>query len=255
MTWGDRSGIEMAEPSIPRRGTGTRVLAGALAALASLAWLASGGADAGTLAGPLLVVGIAGRHNLLTLLGWIAGGAGIVGVLLWGIATFASLSVAPELMLAAGIAIGGGLGGVVRLLSVEEEPQDTAETVTFERSAGGSDDSGPEPRPADLFEGSPDPIVYYDDSGDGPVVRAVNPAFEDAFGVASGAVEDAALGDALMLAEGVDDLVAAAAAGTAFSATLACETAAGEQRCVVRLASVSDEAGTRGYVLYTPLEN
>ncbi|MEF8855705.1 MAG: PAS domain-containing protein, partial [Haloarculaceae archaeon] len=137
-------------------------------------------------------------------------------------------------------------------LGDEETPEHPDETVTFNR--GKSSDSGgtPAPRPADLFEASPDPILYFDDSGEGPVVRAANPAFEGVFGLTSTAVEDAALGDALMVTGRNNAIVRAASTGADFQATVPCETAEGEVPCAIRLATVTDEVGVRGYVIYTP---
>lgn len=208
-----------------------------------------------TLAASLLVVGLSGRHNLLDLSGWIAGGAILGGVLLYGVGALLAPSIAIELLVGAGVAVGGGLGGVTRLLGVGEGTTTTAEADTF---TAGSDEateaSTPEPRPADLFEASPEPILYYDDAGDGPVVRAVNPAFETAFGVSAAAVEDAALGDALMTTADTEAIVAAASAGDAYAGTVTCETATAARAFAIRLASVSDEAGSRGYVLYTAVD-
>lgn len=212
------------------------------------------GQGSAAVAGPVLLVGLAGGHNLSSLLGWIGGGAVAVGALLWGVGTLFSVPFPPELLAGFGIAIGGGLGGVIRLLAVGEQEPETDETVTFERGGAGDADSTPEPRPADLFEESPDPILYFDDSGDGPVVRAVNPAFESVFGVTVEAVEGAALADASMAADRVDDLVAAASAGEAFGETVTCETAAEDGRFRLTVAARTDDAGTRGYVCYTPIE-
>jgi PAS domain-containing protein len=211
-----------------------------------------GGKGSAAAAGPVLLVGLTGGHDLSRLLGWIGGGAVVVGALLWAVGTVFRGPFAPELLLGFGIAIGGGLGGVIRLLAVGEQEPETDETVTFERSGAGDADSTPEPRPADLFEESPDPILYFDDSGEGPVVRAVNPAFESVFGVTVTAVEGAALADASMATERVDDLVAAASAGEAFGETVACETATDDGRFRLTVAARTDDAGTRGYVCYTP---
>ncbi len=246
MQWGDR----FRDRSRVIGGTPRLVLAGALA----LAGVAAGGVDGSAAATPLLFLGLTGRDTVYGLVGWIAGGAGILGVLLWGLGEVLSLAVAPDLLLGSGIAIGGGLGGVIRLLALGSDPQDTAETVTFEREADDAEPT-PEPRPADLFEASQDPILYFDEGGDGPVVRAVNPAFEGSFGVTAAAVEDAPLGDACMVSSGVETLVAAASEGRDYRETVACETSGGDEEYRLSTATVSDEAGTRGYLLYTPLED
>ena len=244
MQWGDRSQHAQGQ-SRPRL---------VLGALAVLATVMVGATDLpGAVAAPVLFVGLAGNRDTYALVGWIAGGAAVLGAIFWGIGTVASLAVSPELLLAAGIAVGGGLGGVVRLLSGEDAPENPDETVTFTRGAASETRSTPDPRPADLFEESPDPILYFDDSGEGPVVRAVNPAFESVFGVTSAAVEEAALGDAHMVSDRGDAIVRAAGTGAEFRATLDCETADGEVPCSVRLATVRDDVGVRGYVIYTPV--
>lgn len=245
MQWGDRVRDQSRRRVTVRLGVG---LAGLVLAVAVA------GSESTAAAAPVLVVGLAGRHNLYSLLGWIGGGAGVVGVAFWGLGKVVSLPLPPELLLGFGLAVGGGLGGVIRLLAVGEQRAETDETVTFERGGAEGGESSSEPRPADLFEESPDPILYFDDSGDGPVVRAVNPAFEETFGVTVTAVADAALADASMATDRVDDLVAAAAAGEPFRATVPCETADGSRPFRITTATRSDEAGTRGYLLYTPVE-
>ena len=244
MQWGDRSQHAVGE-SWPR------LLLGGLAVLATVAVAATGPAAA--LAAPVLLVGLAGNRDTYALVGWIVGGAAVLGGVFWVLGTVTAIAVSPELLLAAGIAVGGGLGGVVRLLGGEDTPEDPDETVTFTRSAASESGSTPDPRPADLFEESPDPILYFDDSGEGPVVRAVNPAFESVFGVTSAAVEEAALADAHMLTDRGEAIVRAAGTGADFRATLDCETAEGEVPCSVRLATVRDDVGVRGYVIYTPV--
>lgn len=190
------------------------------------------------------------QREFFRLLGWILVSAVVGGTIGWGV----SQSLAPAattLALVFGAAAGGGFGAVVRLfVFVEDEPH-SPESVTLD--AGTSTDH-PDPEPLDLFEGSPDPICYFDDVGEGPVVRAVNPAFEETFGVGAETVENAALGDALMLADRTEDVVAAAAAGDAFDAVLACETGERTLSYRVRTVAAADAVGTRGYVLYTPVE-
>jgi PAS domain-containing protein len=230
------------------RRTPASLVAGALLAVSVVA----GSPDtASVAAGPLLVVGVVGRGDLGRLVVWIAGGAVLGGLLLWGLGEVGPLDVAPDLLAGSGIAVGGGLGGVLRLLAVGDRSPDGAETVTFDRS-GEEDGAAPEPRPADLFEASPDPIVFFDDSGDGPVVRAVNPAYESVFGVRTAAVDDAALADALKVTDDADAIVAAARDGDGYRDWLECETVDGRAEFAIRLATVSDDRGTRGYVLYTP---
>jgi hypothetical protein len=207
--------------------------------------LVPGGMAVG-LAVSLLLAGLtsAREFELLPLVLWLAGGAVVGGLVGWGAATV--FSPANTLIgFGFGFAIGGGLGAVSRLISDEAEPE-PPESVTVSME-GQQDDPGPQP--VDLFEAHPDPLLYYVDGGEGPVVRAANRAFAEAFGVSAGVVEGAALADALMVDGRASDVVDAAAEGGGFDEVLAGEEG-GEFR--VRVAAVSDEAGARGYVLYSP---
>ena len=182
---------------------------------------------------------------------WILGAAVVGGALGYGIATVAAPA-ATTIALGFGIAVGGGLGAVVRLLAVGDTEPAGTDTVTV--SSGSGDTGRPDPQPVDLFDENPDPILYVDDSGDGPVVRAANAAFEETFGVGSEAVGNAALADAVMLTDRTDDIVAAAREATSFDAVVDCETPTGERPFRVRTAAVARGSATRGYVLYTPVE-
>jgi len=106
----------------------------------------------------------------------------------------------------------------------------------------------PGPRPADLFEASPDPLLYYDTAGGAPVVRAGNPAFEATFGVADDTLDGTALPAALGAADG-DDITSAATAGKELDAVRRCETADSAHDLRIRVVPVGD--GTRGYVMCT----
>ncbi len=227
---------------------------GALAAIAVVVVAAGGAANGATVAGlGLLLAGPASRDDVLGHVGWIGMGAAVLGAVGWVTGTVVEGFLTPILAAGMGIAVGGGLGAVVRLLAVGEPEPSTPETVTVDRTDTG-EASRPEPRPADLFEQAPDPILYYGDAGEGPVVRAVNPAFESAFGVSAAAVTDAALGDALMVAERADDLDEAARNGGEFDAVVDCETPDGTRPMRVRVAADAGGEATDGYVLYTPTE-
>jgi len=184
------------------------------------------------------------EFELAPLVVWLAGGAVVGGLLGWG----AGIVFAPAnaiIGFGLGFAIGGGLGAVSRLLT-DEADAEPPESVTVSMEGEQAD---PGPQPVDLFEAHPDPLLYYVDEGDGPVVRAANPAFAEAFGVSAGVVEDAGLADALMVESRTGDVADAAAEGEGFDGVLAGE-AGGEFR--VRVAAVSDDAGARGYVVYSP---
>lgn len=232
-----------------RSALGWHTLAGTVVGLVEIAGLV--GAESGlAVAAPILAVGADDGLGLRTQLLWIFGAGALGGVLGYAIATLAAPT-ATTLALGFGIAVGGGLGAVVRLLAVgDTEPQEPDDVTVSSRR---TEPSTPDPQPVDLFEENPDPVLYFDDSGDGPVVRAANRAFEETFGVDSEAVENAALADALMVTERADDVVTAAADAATFEAVIDCETATDEQSFRVRTIAVARGNGTRGYVLYTPL--
>ena len=210
------------------------------------------GADTGlVLAAPILLVGPDDGFGLRNQLLWILASALVGGGLGYGIATLAAPA-ATTIALGFGIAVGGGLGAVVRLFVVEDADAVEPDEVTV--SSSSAEPSVPDPQPVDLFDEHPDPVLYFDDSGGGPVVRAANRAFEDTFGVGSEAVENAALADALMATERTEDIVAAAGDAESVDAVVDCETAGDERPFRVRTVAVARGNGTRGYVLYTPLD-
>lgn len=176
---------------------------------------------------------------------WLAAGCGVLGVVGWVVVTFFFPSIPAAAGLGAGIAVGGGLGAVMRLLVFGEE-ESQAETVTVDMD----EQRAPGPKPADLFEASPDPLLYYDASGEVPVVRAGNPAFEATFDVGDDALGGASLPEVLMTADS-DDIVRAAAAGEALDAVRRCETGNGERDLRIRTVPAGDSA--YGYVIHTEL--
>ena len=211
----------------------------------------SGSGTAVALGAPILVAATDDGLGLRSQLLWIFGSALIGGGVGYGIATLVAPT-ATTIALGFGIAVGGGLGAVVRLFAVEQtEPQELDEVTV---SSSGGETSTPDPQPVDLFDENPDPVLYFDDSGDGPVVRAANRAFEDTFGVGSEAVENAALADALMVTDRTEGVVTAASDAGSFDAVIDCETAGDERPFRVRTVAVARGTGTRGYVLYTPAD-
>lgn len=223
-----------------------RLVGAAVAAIAVFLLSPDGGT---ALAVPLLLALPVGG-GLLAVGLWIVAGAVAFGALGWGVVAVLAPAFPPVLGFGIGAALGGGFGAVVRLL-VLEDPTDTTETVSLDT---GSDDTVPPPEPADLFETHPDPLVYYDATGDGPIARTANSAFADTFGVPATAIESAALADALMFHE-TDAVVAAAADGDAYDDVHTCDIDGSEVRFRVRVAATTDQSGTRGYVLYTPVEH
>ncbi|WP_436933919.1 PAS domain-containing protein [Halovenus marina] len=189
----------------------------------------------------VFLVPVADR-DLVDIILWIAGGCLGVGVLGWVATAVLVSGLDPMVGFGTGFAVGGGLGAMVRLVVLSEE-SDRSETVTVEMDEA-DDSAGPEP--VDLFEASPDPMLYYDDS-DGPTVRAVNPAFEAAFGISTASLADEALKHALMTSEGVS-AAEAASRGDRFDGRLSCETTEGVEQFRVRVIPV---APARGYVVFT----
>lgn len=237
----------MTDPGIARQGPVATV-----AGLVALAVALTVDSGSGVVAAAVLVAGPGDDgYGLVNQVLWILGAAAIGGGVGWGVAEL----FAPEattIAVGSGIAVCGGLGATVRLLAFGEEQ--TAEPEEVAVGSETDDESVPGPQPVDLFDENPDPVVYFDDSGDGPVVRAVNDAFEDAFGVSAEAVENAGLGDALMVTDRVDDVVAATSEADPFDAVLTCETADETIPFRVRTTAITTGPSTRGYILYTPVE-
>lgn len=224
---------------------------GRAVAVAGLCWVVLTADPApATLAASGILTGDSGLRGdgALSVVGWLAAGALAGGAVGWAVATVVAPGIA-GLGLGLGLAVGGGFGAVLKLVVLDRTEPEPPESVTV---TGGAET--PSPQPADLFEDHPDPVLYYDDAGDGPVVRAANGAFEETFGVTASAVEGSALADATMVVARTGDVVDAAAAGDGFEARLDCETATGVDPFRVRVVAVGDDAGTRGYVLYSPVE-
>lgn len=184
----------MNEPSRPR----LRHLA--LTAVALLA--AAVGATGPAAATVVLVGGVGARsRGMAGLVGWIGGGALLGGAIGYAADALVTLPLATAGAIGLGIALGGGLGGISHLLSTEDPATADDEQVTVDMAS----QSTPEPRPADLFDEHPDPLLYVADAGGGPVVRAANDAYERAFDLPAATIEDAPLGDVLVVEDGPGD--------------------------------------------------
>jgi hypothetical protein len=190
--------------------------------------------------------GTGGRHRLGSLaavIGWIGAGAVVLATVALVVQSVFSLGFSEQLTVGLGLALGGGLGGVSYLL-VTDSPGETAdETMTVSADA----DQSAEPQPVDLFDGHPDPVLYFVDEGHGPVVRAANESFGTTFDVPSDRLDGTALSEALLVA-GIDE-VAAETVSTGDLDVVALSTAHDEPR-QYRLRT----AGTpsTGYLLLTP---
>jgi len=236
------------EPS----GTGVRALSLPVAAIVVAIAMGWGGADPSLAGATLLFVGGERYRSLGGLVGSIATGALVVGAVAWLVATqTTAVPVEPTLLTGLGLAVGGGLGSVVWLVGLGEEADESTETVTVDMESDES--TGPDPEPVDLFEASPDPICFYAEGADGPVVRAVNPAFQRIFGVSSAALDGEPLAEGSLVVDRGDDLVDAARAGRTFDEVLPCETADGERPMRIRIAATG-RGRTDGYVLYAPVD-
>lgn len=230
-------------------------VAGLVGAAASVLFVAETGDQAAVAATLLFLGDVRQRSGLTALVGWLVGGS-LLGAAIGYVATvmIAGVPLAAEGGVGLGIALGGGLGVVSNLMAADARDSsggtETAESVTVDME---SDDS-PSPRPADLFDGHPDPILYVADQGHGPVVLAANDAFTETFDVPGDAMSGTPLDEALMVADdaadsaAITDIVDGIAADERTGTTVACQTPGGERRFRLRTAG----RGTDGYVIYTP---
>jgi len=191
--------------------------------------------------------GTGGRHRLGSLaavIGWIGAGAVVLATVALVVQSVFSLGLSEQVTVGLGLALGGGLGGVSYLLMTDSPGETADETMTVSADA----EQSPEPQPVDLFDGHPDPVLYFVDEGHGPVVRAANEAFGTAFDVPADRLDGTALSEALLVA-GIDEVDA--------------ETVSTGDLDVVALSTASDDpkqfrlrtAGvpSTGYLLLTPL--
>ncbi|WP_284010059.1 hypothetical protein [Haloarcula pelagica] len=185
--------------------------------------------------------------SVATMVAWIGAGAVLVAGGALAVGSVVDLPLSRTVLGGLGIALGGGIGAVGYIVSVDDiehpETDRPAETVELD------DEEIPAPEPIDLFGGHPDPILYYTDEGYGPVVRAANEAFGATFDVPTARIAGTPLGETLMAVDSAA-IDTAAVADDEFEATNTFETATGHRE--YRLRSVGD--GDDGYLLYTPLE-
>ncbi|MDQ2071275.1 hypothetical protein ACODNH_13440 [Haloarcula sp. NS06] len=188
-----------------------------------------------------------GRHRLGSLaavIGWIGAGAVVLATVALVVQSVFSLGLSEQVTVGLGLALGGGLGGVSYLLVTDSPGETTDEMMTVSADV----EQTPEPQPVDLFDGHPDPVLYFADEGHGPVVRAANESFGTTFDVPSDRLNGTALSEALLVA-GIDE-VDAEAVSTADLDVVALSTAPDEPR-QFRLRTAG--APSTGYLLLTPL--
>lgn len=252
-TWGRRLGTAL--PATTGRHWRLAGVAVALATGLVIGVAPTADPTAGTaslVAAPLLLASPR-RKSLAGLVTSIAVGALVLGAVAWVVASQTTLlPLGTTVAAGLGLAVGGGLGSVVWLLGLEETEEASTEEVTVDMAEETTE--RPTPEPVDLFDASPDPIVFFAGDDGHPVVMAVNAAFEGTFGVSGSALVDTPLADGLLVAEGAEDLAAAAQAGDSFDRVLVCETDDGERRMRVRLAVTRDPEDSGGYVIYTPTD-
>ncbi|MDS0252445.1 MULTISPECIES: hypothetical protein [Haloarcula] len=191
--------------------------------------------------------GTGGRHRLGSLaavVGWIGAGAVVFATVALVVQSVFSLAFSEQVTIGLGLALGGGLGGVSYLLVTDSPGETTDETMTVSADA----EQTPEPQPVDLFDGHPDPVLYFADEGHGPVVRAANEAFGTTFDVPSDRLNGTALSEALLVA-GIDEVDAETVSTTDLD-VVALSTALDEPR-QFRLRTAG--APSAGYLLLTPL--
>ena len=178
------------------------------------------------------------------VVGWIGAGALALAAVMLALDSVAALPLPRAVAVGLGLALGGGIGGVARLFRADGDAEVTDETMTV-----AAEPTRPTPEPADLFDGHPDPVLYYATEGHGPVVRAANPAFGETFDVPADRLAGTPLSEALLVA-GENTVGADAVTAGDLDRVVLCDTTAGPQR--FRLRAIGDE-GT-GYLLYTPAD-
>jgi len=210
--------------------------------------------DGVAMAASLLFLGdVREQRGIAWLVGWLVGGS-LLGA---GLGYAAALLItgfplATQGAVGLGIALGGGVGVVSNLLAAEAQGEDVDETESM--TVDMETDDSPSPRPADLFDDHPDPVLYVADRGHGPVVLAANDAFAVTFDVPADAISETPLDESLMADDegdqAVEAVVAAVASGDPVDETLACRTPSGPVRFRIRTAG----GGADGYVIYSRIE-
>ncbi|MDS0222028.1 hypothetical protein NDI54_11785 [Haloarcula sp. S1AR25-5A] len=183
--------------------------------------------------------------SLAAVIGWIGAGAVVLATVALVVQSVLGLGLSEQVTVGLGLALGGGLGGVSYLLVADSPAETTDETMTVSAET----DQAPEPQPIDLFDGHPDPVLYFIDEGHGPVVRAANESFGTTFDVPSDRLDGTALSEALLVA-GIDEVDAETVSAADLDVVALSTTHDEPRRFRVRTAGVP----STGYLLLTPLE-
>lgn len=238
------AGLALSAVALP--GLALSVVSGAL--LAPTQSLAAGFACL------LLAGGTRERDGVAGLLGWLVAGSVLGGGLGYAAVAAGDVPVPTDGAVGLGIALGGGLGVVSNLVAADAGRESPPDTESDSATVALADDDARSPRPADLFDGHPDPVLYVADEGHGPVVRAANRSFATTFDVSRDAMRGTPLEDALLTTLATDatlsasDVVERVSSEDATDVAATCRTADGDAR--FRLRDVGDAAD--GYVVYTP---
>jgi PAS domain-containing protein len=193
----------------------------------------------------VLVAGPAIPRTLRGLVAAIVVGTAAIGAIAAGVVTAVGGPLSPTVAAGVGAAVGGGVGSAVWLfVAADDAEEETDVSIDVGEAA-------PAPQPADLFEANPDPILFV--GGPDPSVLAANPAFGEVFGVDPDDVAGRPLVESLHVETESDAIAAAVAAGRAFEATVACETAEGPGNRRVRVVPTGGAHGA-AYVVYGPVE-
>lgn len=202
-----------------------------------------------TAAATLFLIGNTGGRSrgIGGLVAWIVGGALLGGAVGYGAQMAVQIPLSTAGAVGLGLALGGGLGGISHLLSIDEPSAADDERMTVDMGSQSTAD----PRPADLFDDHPDPVLYVTDTGAGPVVRAANAAYEAAFDLPVTTIEDTPLSEVLLVADSGVDVADRVADGERVDDVVALETPDGPRRYRVRSVAATED----GYLLFTPVED
>jgi hypothetical protein len=183
--------------------------------------------------------------TLLAVVGWIGAGAISLAALMLTLDLVFDLPLSRSVAVGLGLALGGGIGGVANLLRGGDRVETEDETMTVDVATQATT----EPQPADLFDGHPDPVLYYAAAGHGPVVRAANDAFAETFDVPADQLAGTPLSETLLVA-GEETVSAEAVLAGDVDTVVDCTVPEGIARFRLRTVGSDDT----GYLLYTPVE-
>lgn len=182
--------------------------------------------------------------SLAAVAGWIGAGAIFFGTVALAVQSVLSLGLSEQVTVGLGLAIGGGFGGVSYLVVTDSNRDRADQTMTVPTEPVQT----PEPQPVDLFDGHPDPVLFFADEGHSPVVRAANDAFGTMFDVPPDRLNGTALSEALLVA-GIDEVDTEAVCSADLD-TVAISTVQDEPtKFRLRTAGVP----TAGYLVFTPV--